>query len=208
MSVGKRPRSICLRPCHSQGRQQQKSPLQNRIEALTQSPREASARASLLSRPARGLEWKSYGSALRLLRATPGNAAPFLVNHSRDCLEQSSRDPGLWAAAAGPHVQHERSGTGFQRISAAVAPQGESSDEATPTEATEAESDGRESFLLVTSGEFCEGTARSRATWRGGHMCIEIVGSARDARHAVDAEWDAHAASGTCMGDTGGTRRT
>jgi len=54
---------------------------------------EASARASLLSRPARGLEWKSYGSALRLLRATPGNAAPFLVNHSRDCLEQSSAFP-------------------------------------------------------------------------------------------------------------------
>ncbi|CAE6944900.1 unnamed protein product [Symbiodinium sp. CCMP2592] len=106
--------------------------------------REASARASLLSRPARGLEWKSYGSALRLLRATPANAAPFLVNHSRDCLEQST-------LGSRPR----------ERLATAM--EGESSDEATPTEA---ESDGRESFLLVTSGEFCEGTARSRATWR------------------------------------------
>ncbi|CAE7422601.1 unnamed protein product [Symbiodinium sp. CCMP2456] len=148
---------------------------------------ETTASASLLSRPARGVEWKSYGSALRLLRAVPSNASPFLVNHSRDCLEQSSRDPQVLRLRAASlqkplnlAPQLSLGSTTWplaneREMEAQVAPallgarararalgESQSSDEATPTEA---ESDGQ-SFLLVTSGEFCEGTARSRATWR------------------------------------------
>ncbi|CAE7636491.1 unnamed protein product, partial [Symbiodinium sp. KB8] len=140
---------------------------------------------------------RGRGFAPEPTSAWPGVAEPRVrasaaASRAQQC-ESLPREP-LSRLPRAEHIPQLSGLTGLGSAKAEMeAPHTESSDEATPTEA---ESDGQ-SFLLVTSGEFCEGTARSRATWRG-KPHVPVVGAAGWTRMP----------SGTCTGDMDGTGRT